>query len=81
MHTFAVWRTILTNDLQALKELERPAQECRWRYTWKEQELGQHCCQAGEDLTDAELALLKQLLGLTEPQWGAYLSKIRLPPD
>lgn len=51
------------------------------RYAMKEQEIGQHCCQAGEYLADEELALLKRALGLSEQQWYAYKSKVRPAPE
>lgn len=68
METSAQWATILTNDLRALKEIKGWDEMSRVRYALKEQEIGQHCCQAGESLTDAELTLLKRMLGLTEQQ-------------
>jgi hypothetical protein len=77
MKEFATWTTILMNDLHALKQLEGPDEASQVRYVMKEQEIGQHCCQAGENLTDAELVLLKRVLHLTEQQWRAYKSKIR----
>ena len=47
----------------------------------KEQEIGQHCCQAGESLNDADLSLLKQALGLDEQAWRSYKAKVRPEPD
>jgi hypothetical protein len=46
------------------------------RGSLKEQEIGQHCCQAGESLDDVNLTLLKEALGLNEWQWHAYKSKV-----
>lgn len=77
METFATWKTILLNDLRSLKQFERRDEV---RYAFKQQEIGQHCCQAGESLTNTELALLKKKLHLTEDQWRAYLSKLFFMP-
>jgi hypothetical protein len=46
------------------------------RRSMKEQEISQHCYEAGEDLNDHELASLKQALGRNEEQWRAYQSKV-----
>src|SRR5438105_7028460 len=81
MKEFATWTTILMKDMHVLKHLEGPDEASHVRYAMKEQEIGQHCCQAGENLTDAELVLLKRMLHLTEQQWHAYKSKIRPAPE
>lgn len=47
----------------------------------KEQEIGQHCWQAGESLNDAELSLLKRALGLDEEAWQSYKAKVRPEPE
>src|SRR5207302_10623059 len=72
MKEFATWTTILMNDLDALKQLEGPDEASQVRYVMKEQEIGQHSCQAGEHLTGAELVLLNRVLQLTEQQWRAF---------
>ena len=74
----AEWKTILTNDLHALKQLTGRDEVSRMRCTMKEQEIGQHCYQAEENLTDKELMLLKKTLGLTDRQWNFYKTKIRV---
>ena len=71
------WKTILTNDLHALKQLTGRDEMSRMRCAMKEQEIGHHCYQAEESLTDKELLLLKKTLGLTNQQWRAYKLKIR----
>ena len=76
METLAFWTAILMNDLHVLPQLEGRDEESRIRYVLKEQAIAQHCCQAGENLTGAELARLKSVLGLTERQWHAYRSKL-----
>ena len=77
MCMLAKWEAVLTNDLHALKQLIGKDEMSRMRYVMKEQEIGQHCYQAGEILTDKELLLLKKALGLTDQQWNSYKSKIR----
>jgi hypothetical protein len=75
--TFATWKTTLVNDLQVLKQLRGPDEMSMMRHAMKEQDIGFHCYQAEENLTDDELALLKKVL-LSELRWRAYKSK--LPP-
>jgi hypothetical protein len=81
MYMLAEWEAILTNDLDALKQLTGKDEMSRMRHAMKEQEIGQHCYQAGEMLADKELLLLKKALSLTEQQWRAYKSKIRPAPE
>ena len=81
MYMLAEWEAILTNDLDALKQLTGKDEMSRMRHAMKEQEIGQHCYQAGEILTDKELLLLKKALGLTDQQWNSYKSKIRPAPE
>jgi hypothetical protein len=78
METFKMWKAMLLNDLRTLKQLEGLDGV---RHAFKEQEIGQHCCQAGESLTDAELALLKKKVRLTDQQWRAFKSKLLLVPE
>ena len=75
--TLDEWKTVLTKDFLALQHLAGQDANTRMRYALKEQEIGQHCCQAGESLTDTELARLKRVLGLSEQQWQASKSKVR----
>lgn len=77
MNAFTTWKIILLNDLRSLKQLEGLDEV---RYAFKQQEIGQHCCQAGENLSNAELALLKKKLHLTEDQWRAYISRLLFTP-
>ena len=81
MWMLAEWKTILTNDLHALKELVGKDEMSRMRCAMKEQEIGQHCYQAEEILTDKELMLLKKTLGVTDQQWHGYKSKILPAPE
>jgi hypothetical protein len=79
--TFDEWKTLLMQDFLALKQLKGQDTQTRMRRSMKEQEIGQHCCQAGESLTDAELSLLKRVLKLNDQQWRAYKAKVRVEPE
>ena len=75
--TFATWKTTLMNDLQALKQLRGSDEMSLMRHAMKEQDIGFHCYQAEENLTDAELSLLKKVLRFSELRWHYYKSKLR----
>jgi hypothetical protein len=77
VHTLDEWKVVLVKDFLELKQLEGQDASTRMRRSLKEQEIGQHCCQAGERLGDPDLALLKETLGLDEWQWHAYRAKVR----
>lgn len=77
METIAIWKTILMNDLYSLKHLKGHDEMSMMRYAMKEQDIGLHCYQAEESLSDAELALLKKGLHLSELRWRVYKSKLR----
>jgi len=79
--TLDEWKAVFANDLLWLEQLEGQDASTRVRRSLKEQEIGQHCCQAGESLGDADLALLKEALGLDEWQWHAYKSNVRPAHD
>jgi hypothetical protein len=79
--TLNEWKAVLVKDLFELQQLEGQDASTRMRHSLKEQEIGQHCCQAGESLGDADLDLLKEALGLDEWQWHAYKSKVRPAQD
>lgn len=81
MQTLNEWETVLAKDFLELKHLEGQDAAARMRRSMKEQEIGQHCCQAGESLSDADPALLKEASGLDEQQWHAYKSKVRPEPE
>lgn len=74
--TFAVWKTTLVNDLQVFKQLRGSDDMSLMRHAMKEQDIGLHCYQAEENLTDAELALLKKVLRLSELRWRVFKSKL-----
>ena len=81
MQTYEEWKTILTIDLLGLGLLQGGDDHSRMRRSMKKQEIGQHCLQAGEILSDAELSLLKRVLGLDEETWQSYKAKVRPEPD
>jgi hypothetical protein len=81
MQALDEWKAILTNDFLALRRLQGWDALNRMRRSMKEQEIGQHCCQAGESLSDAELSLLKHVLGLDDEAWQIYKSKVRPEPE
>jgi hypothetical protein len=72
---------VLANDLLELDRLKGQDASTRMRRSLKEQEIGQHCCQAGEHLGDADLALLKEALGLDEWQWHTFKAYVRPAQD
>jgi len=80
MQTLDEWKAILITDLLALRRLQGGDALSRMRCAMKEQEIGQHCCQAGESLSDADLSFLKQALGLNEQAWQSYKAKVRPGP-
>ena len=80
MYTLDEWKAVLLKDLLELKHLEGQDANTRIRRSLKEQEIGQHCCQAGESLSDPDLTVLKAALELDEQQWHAYKSKVRPEP-
>ncbi len=81
MSTLPEWKAVLGQDLLELYQLEGLDASTRMRRSLKEQAIGQHCCQAGEHLSDAELAVLKEALGLDEWQWHTYTSHVRPAQD
>jgi hypothetical protein len=81
MSTLHEWKAVLVNDLLELEQLEGQDDSTRMRRSLKEQEIGQHCCQAGERLDDADLALLKEALGFDEWQWQTFKSNVRPAQD
>jgi hypothetical protein len=75
--TFATWKTTLANDLMVLTQLRGSDDMRLMQHAMKEQDIRLYCYQAEENLTDAELALLKKVLRLSELRWCAYTSKLR----
>ncbi len=81
MYTLDEWKAVLAKDFLELQHLEGQDANTRIRRSLKEQEIGQHCCQAGESLGDPDLTLLKETLGLDEWQWHAYKANVRPAHD
>ena len=81
MHTLEEWKAVLVKDFLELHRLETQDASTRMKRSLKEQEIGQHCCQAGEHLDDPQLALLKKSLGIDEGQWHCYRAKVRPAHD
>ena len=81
MRALFKWKRILRRDFFELKQLEQQQPNSYIRYWLKEQEIGQHCCQAGEMLVDPELTALKQAVGVDEQEWRAYRRKVRPQPE
>jgi hypothetical protein len=77
MRTLDQWKAALSKDLFELRQLTDQDEVTKMRRSMKEQEIGQHCCEAGESLNDQELASMKQALGLEEEQWRTFQSKVR----
>lgn len=77
---FEKWKTILMDDVQSLAQHTTQDEQGQIRSILKQQTLGQHCCEAEEYLTDAELTFLKEKLGLTDQQWWVYKANVRPPP-
>ena len=75
--TFNVWKAVLVKDFLELQRLQGLDACTRERRSLKEQEIGQHCCQAGEHLGDPDLALLKKTLSLEDWQWQEFRAKVR----
>jgi hypothetical protein len=81
MQALDEWKAILSTDLLALQRLQGGDALSRMRRVMKQQEIGQHCCQAGESLGDADLSLLKEALGLDEQAWQSFKTKVRPQPE
>ena len=81
MQALEEWKATLITDLLTLRRLQGGDALNRMRRAMKEQEIGQHCCQAGESLSDADLSLLKQALRLDEQAWQSYKAKVRPEPE
>ncbi len=81
MSTLHEWKAVLGQDLLELYQLEGRDASTRMRRSLKEQTIGQHCCQAGEHLDDADLGLLKEALGLRDWQWRIFKTNVRPPQD
>ena len=72
MKTFVQTRSTLLETLAQLRRLEGPGQITQALRTVKERETGNLCYQAEEDLSPAELSLLRGMLAMQKSKWDTY---------
>src|SRR5258708_34308580 len=75
MKTFEELKAELTQDLLELEKLAGIWPSTIEKRHVKEQEIGRHCYEAEEDLSQLELNTLKRVLGITDTKWRAYKAK------
>jgi len=72
MKTFVQTRSTLLETLAQLRRLEGAGQVTQAFRTVKERETGKLCYQAEEDLSPAELSLLRDMLEMPKRKWETY---------
>jgi hypothetical protein len=72
MKTFAQTRIDLLEILSQLKRLEGSEKITQALRVVKERETGKLCYEAEEDLPQAELSLLKDMLSVGKSRWETY---------
>jgi hypothetical protein len=72
MKTFVQTRSTLLETLAQLRRLKGPGQITQAFRTVKERETGKLCYQAEEDLSSAELSLLRDMLEMQRSKWETY---------
>ncbi|GCE30209.1 hypothetical protein KDA_56930 [Dictyobacter alpinus] len=72
MKTFTQTREIFIEAIDQLKRLEGPEKVTQALRIVKEREAGKLCYQAEEDLPQAELFLLKDMLRVGKNNWTRY---------
>jgi hypothetical protein len=72
MKTFVQTRSTLLETLAQLGRLEGPGRITRALHTVKERETGNLCYQAEEDLSPADLSLLRDMLEMQKSKWETY---------
>jgi hypothetical protein len=72
MKTFVKTRSTLLETLAQLGRLEGPGRITRALHTVKERETGNLCYQAEEDLSPADLSLLRDMLEMQKSKWETY---------
>ena len=77
MKTFVQTRASFLEALAQLKRLEGPEKVTRALRVMKERETGKLCYQAEEDLSQAELSLLKDMLSARKSMWETYKQQCR----
>ncbi len=75
MKTFVQTRVTFLETLAQLKRLVGPGQVTQALHTVKERETGKLCYQAEEDLSPAELSLLRDMLEMQKSKWETYKYK------
>jgi len=75
MKTFEELKAELTQDLLELEKLTGIWPNTIEKRHVKEQEIGRHCYEAEEDLSQLELNTLKRVLGISDTRWRAYKAK------
>ena len=77
MKTFRQTAVTLLETLAQLKRLEGPGKVTQALHVVKERDTGKLCYQAEEDLPQAELSLLKDMLSMEKSTWESYKQKCR----
>jgi len=75
MKTFEELKAELTQELHELEKLAGIWPNTIEKRHVKEQEVGRHCYEAEEDLSQLELNTLKRALGINDTRWRAYKAK------
>jgi hypothetical protein len=75
MKTFEELKAEFTQDLLELEKLAGNWPGTIEERHVKEQEIGRHCYEAEEDLSQVELNTLKRVLGINDSRWRAYKAK------
>ena len=68
-------KAMLTEELQELEKLAGIWPSTIEKRHVKEQEIGRHCYEAEEFLSQLELDMLKKTLGINDTRWRAYKAK------
>ncbi len=75
MKTFEELRAVFTQELLELEKLAGNWPGTIEERHVKEQEIGRHCYEAEEDLSQTELTMLKRALGIHDSRWRVYKAK------
>lgn len=75
MKTLEELKAVLTQELQELEKLAGIWPSTIEKRHVKEQEIGRHCYEAEEFLSQVELDMLKKTLSINDTRWRAYKAK------
>src|SRR5260370_28908867 len=75
MKTFEELKGVFTQELLELEKLAGIWPSTIEKRHVKEQEIGRHCYEAEEDLSQLELNTLKRAFGIKHTTWQAYKAK------